>query len=396
MASEEENIDHAVYIAGLLRRRDEMEMLTSVEQKLIEEWETVYGADPLFRDRKAVVAELRQLNAYDTQDAVKHIYGKLGMAIPSRVRKIGGILKWSVAAAVLLIFAAVKILYFDRSHTNQQPVALKPGHTLQPGGNRATLTLADGRVIELDSTHNGQIAVQGQTDIVKEEGRLTYNKKSPTTAEVLYNSIATPRGGQYALTLADGTKVWLNAASSLRYPTAFAGGARLVELTGEAYFEVTGDKSRPFKVRLNGMDVQVLGTRFDIKGYPGDASIKTTLVDGSVKLSDAAAGEVVLKPGQQGLWSPQQSRFLVRTVNTDMAIAWMKGYFAFDNEPIHDIMKDLARWYNVDVEFRDTAIKKNFGGTISRYQYAEEVLEMLQLTGSVHFKVKDKKIVVMP
>lgn len=396
MGSEEEkNIDHAIYIATLLRRRDEEEILSADEQQLIEEWQAAHGTEPLFQDRKAVVAELRHLNDYDTGDAVKSIYDKLGIATPSRVRRIDMLLKWSAVAAVLLIFAAVTILYLDRPHTGQIPIAAKPKPILSPGGNKAVLTLADGSAIVLDSARNGQIAIQGKTDIEKTDGRLTY-KGAATATEILYNTITTPRGGQYALTLADGTKVWLNAASSLRYPTAFAGSSRSVELTGEAYFEVTGDVSRPFRVRLNGMDVQVLGTRFNIKGYPDDVSIKTTLVEGAVRLSAPAAGEALLKPGQQGVWSQEQSRFLVQTVNADMATAWIKGYFAFDNESINDIMKDIARWYNVDVEFRDNTIKRNFGGTISRYQYAEDVLEMLQLTGSIHFRVKDKKIIVMP
>jgi ferric-dicitrate binding protein FerR (iron transport regulator) len=303
--------------------------------------------------------------------------------------------RWSSVAAVLLICLTATLFYIQhRGRTIQTPKFSNTRGILPPGGNKAILTLADGSTIQLDSSRNGHLAFQGETNIVKADGLLTY--KGTATTEILFNTISTPRGGQYAVTLADGTKIWLNAASSLKYPTAFTGTSRSVELTGEAYFEVAGDKSKPFTVRLNGMDVQVLGTKFNIKAYQDDASIRTTLVDGAVRLTASGAGEALLKPGQQGVWSQQLPRFMVREVNTNNEVAWRNGYFAFDNENIHDIMKDLSRWYNIDIEFRNNLIEKKFGGTVSRYQNAEEVLEILELTGSVHFSIKDKKIIVMP
>jgi ferric-dicitrate binding protein FerR (iron transport regulator) len=389
------NIDYAIYIATLLHRLHEGGTLAADEQEAIAAWQAANGADPILQDRKAITNELRQLKNYDTATAVRTIFGQLDMAVPSRVRRMDTILRWSAAAAVILIMGAIGMLYINRPPNNQTLISLKPKPILPPGGNKAILTLADGSAIVLDSAHNGHLALQGKTDIEKSDGQLTY-KKAETTTETLYNTITTPRGGQYAVTLADGTKIWLNAASSLKYPTAFAGMTRQVELTGEAYFEIAADLQKPFKVRLNGMDVQVLGTRFNIKAYQDDTTIRTTLLDGAVKLSAATAGESLLKPGQQAILRPNQRHFTIREVNTNNAVAWRNGYFAYENEDIHDIMKDMSRWYNVDVEYNNHSIERKFGGTISRYQNAEDMLQVLELTGSVHFSIKNKKIIVMP
>jgi len=398
MEPNEENINHAVHIATLIRRLHEKEILSAEEEEELMQWQQEDGNQKLLeqlQDRKAVATELRQLKAYDTDSAVKGIFNQLGIAVPASVRKMNPILRWSSVAALVLICLTATLFYIQHGgRAIQTPKLSNTRGAIPPGGNKATLTLANGSTILLDSARNGHLAFQGKTNIVKVDGQLTY--KGTGATEILFNLISTPRGGQYAVILADGTKIWLNAASSLKYPTAFTGTSRSVELTGEAYFEVAGDKSKPFKVRLNGMDVQVLGTKFNIKAYLDDESVKTTLVDGSVKLSAVIAGEALLKPGQQGIWSQQQPRFTIREVNTNNEIAWRNGYFAFDNENIHDIMKDLSRWYNVDIEFGNNLIEKKFGGTVSRYQNAEEVLEMLELTGSVHFNVKGKKIIVMP
>jgi ferric-dicitrate binding protein FerR (iron transport regulator) len=389
------NIDHAIYIATLLHRLHEGETLAADEQEAIAAWQAANGTDAFLQNRKAITDELRQLKKYDAAGAVKTIFGQLDLAVPSRVRRMDTILRRSAVAAVILIIGAISVLYINRPPDNRTLISQKPKPILPPGSNKAILTLADGSTIVLDSARNGHLALQGKTNIEKSDGQLTY-KKVETTTEALYNTITTPRGGQYAVTLADGTKIWLNAASSLKYPTAFAGTTRQVELTGEAYFEIAADQSKPFKVRLNGMDVQVLGTRFNIKAYQDDTTIRTTLLDGAVKLSAATAGESILKPGQQGALRPNQHHFTIREVNVNNAVAWRNGYFAYDNEDVHDIMKDMSRWYNVDVEFNGHLIDNKLGGTISRYQNAEDVLQILEMTGAMHFKIKDKKIIVMP
>ncbi|MDO6433518.1 FecR domain-containing protein [Flavitalea sp. BT771] len=389
------NIDHAIYIATLLHRLHEGDPLAPDEQEAIAAWQAANGDDTFLQNSKAITDELRRLKNYDTAGAVKTIFGQLGLAVPSRVRRMDTILRWSAVAAMLLVIGAVSVLYFNRPPNNQATITHKPKPILPPGGNKAILTLADGSAIVLDSARNGHLALQGKTNIEKSDGQLMY-KNAATTTETLYNTITTPRGGQYAVTLADGSKIWLNAASSLKYPTAFAGTTRQVELTGEAYFEIAADLSKPFKVRLNGMDVQVLGTRFNIKAYQDDTTIRTTLLDGAVKLSAATAGESLLKPGQQATLRPNQRRFTIREVNVNNAVAWRNGYFAFENEDIYGIMKDMSRWYNVDVEFSSHSIESKLGGTLSRYQNAEDVLQVLELTGSVHFSINKKKIIVMP
>jgi len=301
--------------------------------------------------------------------------------------------RWSWTAASIILLLAAGIYYWPRISFKQPAAIVKHTDEVTQGANTAILTLADGSKITLDSTAN-QVIRQGATAIRQQGDSLQYEAKEKGSL-IAYNTLATPRGSQFQVTLSDGTKVWLNAASSLQFPVAFPGGERIVKLTGEAYFEVAGNPQQPFKVVTGGMEVQVLGTRFNISAYEDESTVKTTLLQGAVKLVSPAS-QVLLQPGEQGLLPSPLAAFRVRTVNPEDAVAWKNGFFAFDNAGIREVMQQIARWYDVEVVFEDNNIKRNFGGTVSRYKDVTAVLKRLEMTGVIHFKMEGRKIIVMP
>lgn len=310
-----------------------------------------------------------------------------------------------VAAAVLLILTAAGGYWLSKKRpeapllTNNKPLIK---HDLPPGGNKAILELADGSSIVLDSASNGTLSRQGATKISKKDGLLAYNQEGKKPGEILFNTIKTPRGGQYQLILSDGTKVWLNAASSLRFPAAFTGNERRVELTGEAYFEVAtlrfpSGQKMPFIVQKGEMSVQVLGTHFNVNSYEDEDAVRTTLLEGSVKVSKGDAS-VIIKPGEQASisHSSQKSQTIpVQTVSTDEVMAWKNGLFYFNGDNIEVIMRQLARWYDFDVTYEKPVTEK-FYVKINRNTNVSNVFKILETTGGAHFKIEGKKITVMP
>jgi transmembrane sensor len=319
----------------------------------------------------------------------------------------GHSIRW-IAAAVLVLLT-IGIFWLTIRPVNPPPavadVRIAPKDLL-PGASRATLTLAGGRTIILDSAANGMLATQGNSKVRKlANGRLTYvarpggdealSAKAATPPQ--FNTLATPRGGQYQLTLPDGTGVWLNAASSITYPTVFSGNDRAVYITGEVYFEVAKNKDQPFKVFVGspkGMEVNVLGTYFNINAYEDEADIKTTLLTGSVRIRRKNE-TVTLLPGQQALATPNRPLTVATDVNTEEVMAWKNGLFQFDNADIHAVMRQLARWYNVDVSFEGHVTEDRFAGKLPRAATAAATLHILEMN-QVHFRIEDKKIIVMP
>ncbi|MEO6522877.1 MAG: FecR domain-containing protein [Mucilaginibacter sp.] len=302
-------------------------------------------------------------------------------------------------AAILFLIAAFG-LYFWPSHTskNISQNTVKANQII-PGGNKAVLTLANGSKIILDDAKNGILASEGNTNINKaKDGQLLYHQsKSNNDRDTLVanNMITTPRGGQYQVILPDGSKVWLNAASSLKFPTLFKGKERRVELTGEAYFEVAKNKAMPFRVSVNHMQVEVLGTHFNIMAYPDENYTNTTLLEGSVKVSRDKESKIII-PGERALVNNNSGIVKVGPANIDEAVAWQKGYYIFTSENIKSIMRKIARWYDVDVSYTDNFDDKDFSGKISRLKNITEVLNMLELTGDVHFKIEGRRVSVMP
>lgn len=263
-----------------------------------------------------------------------------------------------------------------------------------PGSNKATLTLANGSTIVLNDEQNGELAEQGNTKVLKLNGRITYQPADSGVGQVLYNTISTPRGGQYQVVLSDGTSVWLNSESSLRFPTAFAGKERNVGISGEAYFEVAKNKAVPFGVSVNGATVQVLGTHFNVEAYQDEAVLKTTLLEGAVRFI-AGNNMVMLKPGQQAQLKENGNVNVLSEVDVDKVVAWKNGYFVFDGADLNTIAKQLSRWYDVEV-VGTNEIDDKFYAEIPRNTKLPEVLHALELTGKVHFLLEGKKVIVKP
>lgn len=318
-----------------------------------------------------------------------------------RLRRIGyGLRRWSVAA-ILLLFAGGGVLLFHRGHEAKPvvTVAAKPVVLIQPGANKAILTLANGRQIILNNAQKGTIGQQGNMRLIKlDSGELAYaapTAESPAdqlAKGLLYNTITTPRGGQYQVTLADGTKVWLNAESSLRFPIAFKGKDREVELTGEAYFEVKADKSKPFLVKAGETETHVLGTNFNIMAYSDEGAVKTTLLDGAVSMA-LGTQSAFLRPGEQGQYDEGRGRIATRAVNTRAVVAWKDGYYFFDRTPVQSVMRQIARWYDVQIVYQGKAPQDEIVGKLPRSADVREVLHIMELIG-IRFKIEGKTIVV--
>ena len=262
-----------------------------------------------------------------------------------------------------------------------------------PGKNAAVLTLAGGQKIVLDSTARGAISKQGNTTIINTNGQLVYSELQKKPTAILYNTLTTGRGNQYQLVLPDGSKVWLNAASSITYPSAFTGTERKVAITGEAYFEIAKYENRPFIVEKNEVRILVLGTHFNVNTYDDEEAQKITLLEGSVKVA-IGARSCLLRPGQQAILSGGNAPVkVIDDPNIDEVMAWKNGAFKFNNATIESIMHQVIRWYDVDVVY-DTKVSQHFIANVARDVPVSELLKLLELTDQVHFKIDGKKITI--
>ena len=319
-------------------------------------------------------------------------------------------LRWVAAAAV---FLTVGLGYHYLQLLNPEKAQRIPyANDIKPGKNDAVLTLADGSKISLTDARQGELIKSKGISIVKAaNGQLIYTidsaalKTGTDHPELAYNTISTPKGGEYQINLPDGTKVWLNAASSLKFPQTFANlNERRVELSGEAYFEVFKNKKQPFKVLTPGFgsgrdqETEVLGTHFNIAAYADDAETKTTLLEGSIRVKDPQKSNkrdaIILVPGQQAILNNNQWNTI--HVDTEEAIAWKRGTFMFANADIETIMRKISRWYNVEVVYQGKISESNYLGTVSRFSKVSDVLDILEATKTVHFKIEGRRITVMP
>ncbi|MGN7721651.1 FecR family protein [Chitinophaga sp. 22620] len=311
---------------------------------------------------------------------------------PMRRRK-----PWLAAAAAVLLLLAAGGFWFNREKKQpiaQQPVQLPLVASVLPGGNKAVLTLGDGTVIALDSSGNGVLAQQGNMKIVKQaNGQLAYEQAGQGQEEVLFNTMRTPRGGEYRLTLPDGSRVWLNAASSVTYPTAFTGESREVSITGEAYFEVAKQAGKPFRVKAGAMSVEVLGTHFNINAYTEEKTVKTTLLEGAVKIA-ASGKEALLKPGQQAGLQGNGSLNVKDNVNLDEVVAWKNGLFQFNDADMPAVMRQLENWYDVKVIYEGEVPERSFGGAMQRSLPLTDVLKILE-ENNVKFRLEGRNLIVM-
>lgn len=318
-------------------------------------------------------------------------------------------LKIATAAAVVLALSVTGWLYF-------KPAANQPVAEKQPVGetkeeittaiSKVTLTLSDGKKIVLDNPSQQQKIAQGNMIISRANGQIAYNSAKGASendpiangSTVLYNTVSTPKGRQFQVILPDGSIVWLNAASSLRFPIAFAGGERNVSLTGEAFFEVAHLTNKPFKVAIeDGSTVEVLGTRFNINAYTDDALVKTTLLQGSVKLTTKVAAQQLLKPGQEVLVDKSGKVEGVNEVGVDMtkAVPWRAGYISLEQD-VKSVMQEIGRWYNLKIEYAGKIPTKSLKGQISRGYTIKDVLTILQDQGiALKYDEKGQKIVLI-
>ena len=306
----------------------------------------------------------------------------------------------SVAALILLLVGRSIFFFMDRQAAPVRSPLPAPPAALAgdrpPGTNNAILTLADGSTITLDSAANGGLAHQGSTKIVKRNGEISYTPTGEGSAGAvpLLNTIATARGNQYTLVLSDGSKVWLNAASSIRFPTSFTGKDRKVSITGEAYFEIRPDPKRPFTVAVNGGEIGVLGTHFNVNAYSDESVVRTTLLEGAVVVRKAGALQK-LSPGQQAVYAPAGEITLNKDVDTGLETAWKDGFFWFNNTDIHTLMRQVSRWYDVEVVFDAKVSDDGFSGKVSRNVPLSKLLNVLEQY-DIHFKIEGKKITVLP
>ncbi|WPU93217.1 FecR family protein [Mucilaginibacter sabulilitoris] len=303
----------------------------------------------------------------------------------------------AIAATVLLFIVAGSYLAIHKKAAAPKlarrslPKADTPRST-----NKAILTLANGKKIVLDDAKSGKLAVQGNSSVTKAvDGRIIYKAadRAASNDEVAYNTITTPNGGQYQVVLPDGSNVWLDAASSITYPSAFTGNKRQVKLTGQAYFEVAKNHEKPFLVNVDDkQQIEVLGTHFNIQAYPDDRDVKTTLLEGSVKLT-YKNNHAILKPGQMAVNAPDQA-LLIKQADVYEVMAWKNNMFVFNNENIKSIMKRLARWYDIDVAFNGNMENVNFFGNYSRSKGLSNLLRDIELIDKVHFKIKGRRVTV--
>jgi len=365
---------------------------TISESEFKELWETLYESSHDAVWFKVIESSLhdKALHGLSGTQQAAEVLARLKQNNPP-VRKMAGIGRFFKYAAILLLFATAAWLWQQPS--KQRPPAViaenKPvRHDLQPGGERAMLTLADGSTIVLDSAANGQIAKQGSVQVVKlSNGQLQYqllDGKVSAVTTLQYNTMSTPRGGQYRLTLPDGTLVWLNAESSITYPTVFAAAERSVTVTGEAYLEVAKEKNRPFRVMAGDANIEVLGTHFNINAYANEEHTKTSLLEGSVKINSR-----ILKPGQAF------ANGQVFQTNVARDVAWKNGVFNFNDQNLAQVMRQLARWYNLEVEYPLGVPKKEYGGEMGRNLSLSQVLKGMESTG-LRFDLNGRKLTVKP
>lgn len=362
------------------------------------------------RDRTNVVNDFIVLEhaAAEEEDALSMVSQQVEGPAPAKVvrGRFGRRILWRVAAAVVIVLGSGSLWYFlegRRTEHRDLQVAVSSPDDVAPGSNKAVLTLANGSTIVLDSAGTGALATQGHTRVLKlDSGAIAYQADAAASKEVLYNMITTPRGGQYKLILPDGSRVWLNAASALRYPIAFTGSTRSVELvSGEAYFEVARHPSQPFTVRVpaarqgdRDLTVDVLGTSFDLNAYPDEPRTKATVLTGSIRVGNGGA-TALLHPGEQAESEPGGTMEVDPAADVAGVIAWKDGLFSFDRAGIEVIMRQLARWYDVEVTYEGKVPVRQFVGTIPRDVPASVVLKALEYN-NVHFKIAGKKIIVTP
>lgn len=414
-------------IAFLLLKKISEE-LSEDEAKELEAWRNSSEAARQMYEELTNKASLQQMNLFyadlqrqeEERNESTTLATLLARESKPAAHRVHFLRKWGWAAAIIVILGAGAYLYISSKRTQQELVKaeknISPDADILPGSEKAVLTLADGSTIILDSAATGDIAQQGNANVVKlPNGEIRYELQGISSHEVMMNTMSTPRGGQFKLTLPDGTRVWLNAASTIAYPAAFVGKERKVKISGEVYMEVAQNKSQPFVVDVNGQtSIQVLGTSFNINAYADEAAIKTTLVEGSIKvskISNQTPNEkgVILKTGQQAVIeiadqtrdnkekidSARESEPIkVLPINISQTLAWKNGAFNFNDLSVREVMNQLSRWYDIDIRFEGKEPAFKFMGGIYRSAGLSEVLNMLGKL-NLKYRMEGKTLIVL-
>ncbi|GGI25284.1 FecR family protein [Pedobacter mendelii] len=359
-----------------------------------------YVLDPLYAEE--LLAKLpdvlsidltdEDLNETQKENVLSYIfkYGHIKKTIPYRAKFWPRI----IAAASVILVVGIGF-YFYRSYDEKEKQTIY-AYDANPGINSATLTLGNGQKILLSNAATGKLAEQQGVIITKSlKGELIYTIKNVGTERPEFNTMSTANGQQYIVNLPDGSKVWLNAASSLTYPSTFASlKKRYVTLKGEGYFEITKDKAHPFVVKTDNQTVEVLGTHFNINSYKDEPNVKTTLLEGGVKIKSGLRTEI-LNPGQQGIVSLEENNIVTKQADIQEVLAWKNGDFIFNGVDIKNIMFSLSRWYDVEIKYEGTVTKELYYGKISRSKNLSSVLKMLQKAGGAHLRIEGRRIIVM-
>lgn len=368
----------AVLIAGHLQGS-----LSDMEKKELEEWIGAAEWHRAYYEQCLDPTALHQMmtdyrKAANLEDdlraTIRHRLGN-GASPIYLLRKI-----WFRAAAAIIIILITGVYFWYKGPSHHPAIATRQAQPIPPGRQGAILTLADGRQLTLDSLSNGIVAEQNGSQASVKDGQLAYHPEgaAATTTET-YNTITTPRGRQYQMTLPDGTKVWLNAASRITFPTAFTGAERKVTISGEAYFEVARHADKPFIVSAGGAGIEVLGTSFNINAYSDESTVKATLLEGSIKVVPSKDGSsktgVVLKPGQQAIVNDQLQ--VNADINIEQVIAWKNGLFYFNSTGIATVMQQLSRWYDIDVRYEGKVPDIRVSGKMDKGLNLNEILEFL-------------------
>ncbi|WP_295767164.1 FecR family protein [uncultured Mucilaginibacter sp.] len=344
------------------------------------------------------LAEADEMNAEERERGARILSG-LNEATGHGVRSVRYLNTWLYVAAIILVLLVTGVYLWSNISSpkeNNASYALKT-NDVKPGIDKAVLKLANGEEVVLSKNTSGTLINQGGITVSKDKnGSLNYNISSAGKAKATsgYNVLTTPRGAEYRITLEDGTNVWLNSASTLKFPVAFTNSERRVQITGEAYFEVAKNKHKPFKVVFNDQEIEVLGTHFDVNAYDDEPDAKTTLLEGSVKVTRNGKRQILI-PGEQAVSTRNQRGFAVNKVNIQDVIAWKNGFFQFRNASLVSIMRQASRWYDVDVIYEKGFSPDEYGGRVTKYKNISELLNNLELTGTVHFKVVGRRIIVM-
>jgi transmembrane sensor len=361
----------------------------------VEYWENWLKENPSEREniesQKALVILLAHETANQvTQNEYLKLQRKIRLSEKNNGKVFPLIRKWGIAASLIISFS-LAYYFYHKSQRNEQ-IASTVSNKIAPGNTKAMLILANGQKIELNAAASGTVAKQSNTTIRKtNDGRIIYDGDSK---DMLYNTAITPRGGKFDLTLADGTKVTLDAASSIKYPVSFTGNERKVEITGQVYFEVAHNAAKPFRVLTKGQTIEVLGTHFNVNAYDDEPAIKTTLLEGSVKVNYLGEN-VLLKPGQQASVKNGISNIHVNAIDPELVIAWKNGLFRFNKTDLLSVMRQISRWYDMEVIYPETLKNTDlFEGSTLRSTNVQRILKQFEVTGHVKFEVDGNKIIV--